>query len=129
MTGDEVNLASLFRLYVDYGRYPEATNFLLEYIESCASMVNFSPFFVGHGIDLCTSTRNFLFRLFFSFCPFFLFFPLFVGHSMIIANCHAKFMISCPSLHLKIFIVFLYLFYLLVEILVKPPSLQDLVEF
>ncbi|PSS21659.1 Nuclear pore complex protein [Actinidia chinensis var. chinensis] len=38
MTGDGVNVASLFRLYVDYGRYPEATNLLLEYIESFASM-------------------------------------------------------------------------------------------
>lgn len=39
MTGDDVNPASLFRLYVDYGRYAEATNLLLEYIESYASMV------------------------------------------------------------------------------------------
>ncbi|KAF7127679.1 hypothetical protein RHSIM_Rhsim11G0112000 [Rhododendron simsii] len=38
MTGDEVNPASLFRLYVDYGRYAEATNLLLEYIESYALM-------------------------------------------------------------------------------------------
>uniref|UniRef100_A0A5B7BIU5 Uncharacterized protein n=1 Tax=Davidia involucrata TaxID=16924 RepID=A0A5B7BIU5_DAVIN len=37
MTGDESNPASLFRLYVDYGRYAEATNLLLEYIESFAS--------------------------------------------------------------------------------------------
>lgn len=41
MTGDEVNPASLFRLYVDYGRYAEATNLLLKYIESYASMVNY----------------------------------------------------------------------------------------
>lgn len=45
MTGDEVNPASLFRLYVDYGRYADATNLLLEYIESFASMVNYIPFF------------------------------------------------------------------------------------
>lgn len=38
MTGDEVNPASLFRLYVDYGRYADATNLLLKYIESFASM-------------------------------------------------------------------------------------------
>ncbi|KAA8545345.1 hypothetical protein F0562_020129 [Nyssa sinensis] len=37
MTGDESNSASLFRLYVDYGRYVEATNLLLEYIESFSS--------------------------------------------------------------------------------------------
>ncbi|KAL6964533.1 hypothetical protein U1Q18_035585 [Sarracenia purpurea var. burkii] len=38
MTSNEVNPASLFRLYVDYGRYTEAVNLLLEYIESFASM-------------------------------------------------------------------------------------------
>ncbi|POO04174.1 Guanine nucleotide-binding protein, beta subunit [Trema orientale] len=38
MTGQESNPALLFRLYVDYGRYTEATNLLLEYIESYASM-------------------------------------------------------------------------------------------
>ncbi|XP_031284855.1 nuclear pore complex protein NUP160 isoform X3 [Pistacia vera] len=38
MTGQESSPASLFRLYVDYGRYTEATNLLLEYIESFASM-------------------------------------------------------------------------------------------
>lgn len=37
MTGDEANPASLLRLYVDYGRLPEATNLLLEFIESYAS--------------------------------------------------------------------------------------------
>ena len=41
MTGQESNPALLFRIYVDYGRYTEATNLLLEYIESFASMVNF----------------------------------------------------------------------------------------
>ena len=39
MTGQESNPALLFRLYVDYGRFTEATNLLLEYIESYASMV------------------------------------------------------------------------------------------
>lgn len=41
MTGQESNPALLFRIYVDYGRYTEATNLLLEYIDSCASMVIF----------------------------------------------------------------------------------------
>ena len=40
MIGSESSPASLFRLYVDYGRYVEATNVLLEYIESLASLVN-----------------------------------------------------------------------------------------
>ncbi|KAM0016260.1 putative transcription factor WD40-like family [Helianthus debilis subsp. tardiflorus] len=34
MAGSESSPASLFQLYVDYGRYPEATNLLLHYIES-----------------------------------------------------------------------------------------------
>ncbi|CAK9141045.1 unnamed protein product [Ilex paraguariensis] len=38
MTGNELNSASLFQLYVDYGRYAEATNLLLEYIESFAML-------------------------------------------------------------------------------------------
>ncbi|XP_047324446.1 nuclear pore complex protein NUP160 [Impatiens glandulifera] len=38
MSGDESNPASLFRLYVDYGRFAEATNLFLEYIELFASM-------------------------------------------------------------------------------------------
>ncbi|CAK8537443.1 unnamed protein product [Lathyrus sativus] len=38
MTGRESNPASLFQLYVNYGRYAEATYLLLEYIESFASM-------------------------------------------------------------------------------------------
>ncbi|KAI8023992.1 Nuclear pore complex protein NUP160 [Camellia lanceoleosa] len=38
MTGNEANPAFLFQLYVDYGRYAEATNLLLEYFESFASM-------------------------------------------------------------------------------------------
>lgn len=38
MTGQESNPALLFQLYVDYGRYREATNLLLEYIGSFASM-------------------------------------------------------------------------------------------
>ncbi|XP_021721051.1 nuclear pore complex protein NUP160-like isoform X2 [Chenopodium quinoa] len=36
MTGQESNPATLFRLYVDYGRYPEATELLIEYIEAYA---------------------------------------------------------------------------------------------
>ncbi|XP_057992883.1 nuclear pore complex protein NUP160-like [Hevea brasiliensis] len=38
MTGQVSNPASLFRLYVDYGRFTEATNLLLEYLESFASV-------------------------------------------------------------------------------------------
>ncbi|XP_057965063.1 nuclear pore complex protein NUP160 [Malania oleifera] len=38
MTGREPSPASLFQLYVDYSRYTEATNLLLEYIERFASM-------------------------------------------------------------------------------------------
>ncbi|KAM1120670.1 hypothetical protein ACFX19_002481 [Malus domestica] len=38
MTGQESNAALLFQLYVDYGRYREATNLLLEYIGPLASM-------------------------------------------------------------------------------------------
>nr|GMD42356.1 nuclear pore complex protein NUP160 isoform X1 [Ipomoea batatas] len=38
MAGSESNPASLFRLYVDYGRFTEATNLLLEYIESFACL-------------------------------------------------------------------------------------------
>ncbi|KAF9603749.1 hypothetical protein IFM89_037835 [Coptis chinensis] len=38
MTGLEADPASLFRLYVDYGRFTEATNLLLEYLESFASL-------------------------------------------------------------------------------------------
>ncbi|CAN4110826.1 unnamed protein product [Withania somnifera] len=34
MAGSESSPASLFRLYIDYGSYTEATNLLLEYIES-----------------------------------------------------------------------------------------------
>ncbi|KAF8378928.1 hypothetical protein HHK36_028353 [Tetracentron sinense] len=37
MAGQESGPASLFQLYVDCGRYTEATNLLLEYIESFAS--------------------------------------------------------------------------------------------
>ncbi|XP_043712861.1 nuclear pore complex protein NUP160 isoform X2 [Telopea speciosissima] len=36
MTGQEADPASLFRLYVDYARYAEATNLVLEFIESLA---------------------------------------------------------------------------------------------
>ncbi|KAG8364004.1 hypothetical protein BUALT_Bualt19G0081200 [Buddleja alternifolia] len=38
MTGSESNPASLFRLYVDYGRYAEAVNLLIEYTETLASV-------------------------------------------------------------------------------------------
>ncbi|KAL4564311.1 hypothetical protein LXL04_028371 [Taraxacum kok-saghyz] len=38
MSGGESSPASLFQLYVDYGRYPEATNLLLHYIDSVASL-------------------------------------------------------------------------------------------
>lgn len=38
MTGQESDPATLFRLYVDYGRHAEATNLLLEYLESFASL-------------------------------------------------------------------------------------------
>jgi nuclear pore complex protein Nup160 len=38
MAGSESNPAALLRLYVDFGRYTEATNLLLEYIESFASV-------------------------------------------------------------------------------------------
>ncbi|KAI3709094.1 hypothetical protein L2E82_38852 [Cichorium intybus] len=38
MAGAESSPASLFQLYVDYGRYAEATNLLLHYIDSVASL-------------------------------------------------------------------------------------------
>ncbi|KAK6121287.1 hypothetical protein DH2020_044990 [Rehmannia glutinosa] len=38
MTGNESNPASLFRLYVDYGRYAEAINMLIEHMETLASV-------------------------------------------------------------------------------------------
>ncbi|GER54989.1 suppressor of auxin resistance [Striga asiatica] len=38
MSGNESNPASLFRLYVDYGRYTEAINLLIEHTESLASV-------------------------------------------------------------------------------------------
>ncbi|KAI7734640.1 hypothetical protein M8C21_024531, partial [Ambrosia artemisiifolia] len=38
MAGSESSPASLFQLYVDYGRYAEATNLLLHYIESVSSL-------------------------------------------------------------------------------------------
>ncbi|GAB2284016.1 hypothetical protein Dimus_018499 [Dionaea muscipula] len=37
MTGQDCDVASLFRLYVDYGRYTEATDLLVEYIDAYAS--------------------------------------------------------------------------------------------
>lgn len=41
MGGQEASPASLFQLYVDYGRLTEATNLLLEYMESFASSVSY----------------------------------------------------------------------------------------
>ncbi|KAK4801422.1 hypothetical protein SAY86_021909 [Trapa natans] len=38
MTGQESNPASLFQLYVDHGRFTDATNLLLEYIDSYKSV-------------------------------------------------------------------------------------------
>ena len=40
MAGRESSPASLFQLYVNSGRYTEATNLLLEFVESFASMVS-----------------------------------------------------------------------------------------
>ena len=51
MTGQESNPSSLFRLYVDYGRYTEATNLLLDCIESLASAVKFSFFSICKFIN------------------------------------------------------------------------------
>lgn len=39
MTGQEPDSATLFRLYVDYGRHAEATNLLLENLDSFSSLV------------------------------------------------------------------------------------------
>jgi len=39
MSGKEADPAALFRLYINYGRHAEATNLLLEYLESFASSV------------------------------------------------------------------------------------------
>lgn len=44
MTGVEPDPATLFRLYVDYGRYTEATNLFLEYMESFTSLVTILSF-------------------------------------------------------------------------------------
>nr|GEW15142.1 hypothetical protein [Tanacetum cinerariifolium] len=38
MAGSESSPASLLQLYVDYGRYAEATNLVLHYLESVASL-------------------------------------------------------------------------------------------
>lgn len=40
MSGRESNPASLFRLYIDYGRYAEATNLLVEYMEALGAVVS-----------------------------------------------------------------------------------------
>lgn len=50
MSGSESNPASLLCLYVNYGRFIEATNLLLEYLESLASLVCF--------IILCYKFQN-----------------------------------------------------------------------
>uniref|UniRef100_A0A0A0LKG2 Uncharacterized protein n=3 Tax=Cucumis sativus TaxID=3659 RepID=A0A0A0LKG2_CUCSA len=86
MTGEESNPALLFRLYVEYGRYTEATHLLLEYMESFASMAPADlinrkrPFSIcfpynavqylwckidelirsGHMVDACEKLRNLL---------------------------------------------------------------------
>ena len=39
MAGSESSPASLFQVYVDYGRYADATNLVLHYLESVASLV------------------------------------------------------------------------------------------
>lgn len=41
MTGQKSDPAALFRLYVDYRRYQEATKLLIEYIETYASAVSY----------------------------------------------------------------------------------------
>jgi len=41
MIRQEASPASLFQLFVDYGRLTEATNLLLEYMEAFASSVSF----------------------------------------------------------------------------------------
>lgn len=42
MMSQELSPASLFQLYVEYGRYTDATNLLLEYIDSFASVVSWN---------------------------------------------------------------------------------------
>lgn len=39
MSGQEADPATLFRLYVEYGRYAEATNLFVEYINATTSLV------------------------------------------------------------------------------------------
>ena len=51
MAGSESNPASLFRLYVDYGRYAEATNLLLHYIEVLTSLVCFLYFILWYNLS------------------------------------------------------------------------------
>jgi nuclear pore complex protein Nup160 len=43
MSGKEADPAALFRLYINYGRHAEATNLLVEYLESFASSVMDRP--------------------------------------------------------------------------------------
>ncbi|KAL0919897.1 hypothetical protein M5K25_012023 [Dendrobium thyrsiflorum] len=43
MTGQQPDPATLFRLYIDYGRLAEATNLLLEYLESFATVSAADP--------------------------------------------------------------------------------------
>lgn len=66
MTGNESNPASLFRLYVDYGRHAEATSLLIEYMENLASIVSCTFCLLGLAFrpfehlqilsDLCSSS-------------------------------------------------------------------------
>nr|XP_043632456.1 nuclear pore complex protein NUP160-like [Erigeron canadensis] len=86
MAGSEASPASLFQLYSDYGRYAEATNLLLQYIESVALLrpadvirrkKTFAVWFphtaiesllcklgeligAGHMVDQCEKLRNLL---------------------------------------------------------------------
>ena len=62
MAGQVSNPASLFRLYVDYGRFTEATNLLLEYTESFASVVS-----RNHFKNMYTSSATLLVQGYFIF--------------------------------------------------------------
>ncbi|KAK1326210.1 hypothetical protein QJS10_CPA01g00465 [Acorus calamus] len=64
MAGQESDPATLFRLYVNYGRYTEATNLLLEYIDSLASLVELSfgllPFINTRAIAYHSHQKTFV---------------------------------------------------------------------
>lgn len=51
MTGTESSPASLFRLYVDCGRYAEAVNLLTEYIETLSAVVSCGSAFPAWQLD------------------------------------------------------------------------------